>query len=133
MMSRAISWSCLRFFFSSRRRHTRLQGDWSSDVCSSDLLETVGEHHVPHHPHGLEGAEQLCAELGVALHRHTVLEGQRATSIIDLLPELAHPDVVNAGGEADEAHRRLLEAELPRQRAGEPHPIGGALLAALQM
>src|SRR5256885_8327300 len=26
------------FFFSSRRRHTRLQGDWSSDVCSSDLL-----------------------------------------------------------------------------------------------
>src|SRR5256885_10275259 len=27
------------FFFSSRRRHTRLQGDWSSDVCSSDLPE----------------------------------------------------------------------------------------------
>src|SRR5205807_7704056 len=25
------------FFFSSRRRNTRLQGDWSSDVCSSDL------------------------------------------------------------------------------------------------
>src|SRR5256885_9706994 len=28
---------CSFFFFSSRRRHTRLQGDWSSDVCSSDL------------------------------------------------------------------------------------------------
>src|SRR5256885_332230 len=27
------------FFFSSRRRHTRLQGDWSSDVCSSDLAK----------------------------------------------------------------------------------------------
>src|SRR5256885_12471771 len=27
----------LAVFFSSRRRHTRLQGDWSSDVCSSDL------------------------------------------------------------------------------------------------
>src|ERR1039457_1199545 len=26
------------FFFSSRRRHTILQGDWSSDVCSSDLF-----------------------------------------------------------------------------------------------
>src|SRR5688500_20307382 len=26
-------------FISSRRRHTRLRGDWSSDVCSSDLLE----------------------------------------------------------------------------------------------
>src|SRR5690348_2478928 len=27
------------FFFSSRRRHTIWTGDWSSDVCSSDLLE----------------------------------------------------------------------------------------------
>src|SRR5256885_9832908 len=27
----------LSFFCASRRRHTRLQGDWSSDVCSSDL------------------------------------------------------------------------------------------------
>src|SRR5256885_1524365 len=31
----------LFFFFSSRRRHTRLQGDWSSDVCSSDLGDEV--------------------------------------------------------------------------------------------
>src|SRR5437879_9630515 len=30
------------FFFSSRRRHTRYIGDWSSDVCSSDLDLTVG-------------------------------------------------------------------------------------------
>src|SRR5256885_10052468 len=30
-------------FFSSRRRHTRLQGDWSSDVCSSDLEPAVLE------------------------------------------------------------------------------------------
>src|SRR2546422_7615066 len=28
---------CSRFFFSSRRRHTRCSRDWSSDVCSSDL------------------------------------------------------------------------------------------------
>src|SRR5690348_18456808 len=27
----------ISFFFSSRRRHTRWTGDWSSDVCSSDL------------------------------------------------------------------------------------------------
>src|SRR6266850_4853255 len=33
----------LFFFFSSRRRHTRLQGDWSSDVCSSDLLRSAEE------------------------------------------------------------------------------------------
>src|SRR6266487_5561903 len=32
--------SCILFFFffSSRRRHTRWTGDWSSDVCSSDLV-----------------------------------------------------------------------------------------------
>src|SRR5260370_19461533 len=29
------------FFFSSRRRHTRFKCDWSSDVCSSDLLAGV--------------------------------------------------------------------------------------------
>src|SRR5207245_3068680 len=30
------------FFFSSRRRHTRCYRDWSSDVCSSDLLTNPG-------------------------------------------------------------------------------------------
>src|SRR5256885_2587925 len=36
------------FFFSSRRRHTRLQGDWSSDVCSSDLEpQTAGGRGDP--------------------------------------------------------------------------------------
>src|SRR5256885_14729479 len=34
------------FFFSSRRRHTRLQGDWSSDVCSSDLRGRAGVHRA---------------------------------------------------------------------------------------
>src|SRR5690348_2145780 len=29
------------FFFSSRRRHTRWTGDWSSDVCSSDLVMAI--------------------------------------------------------------------------------------------
>src|SRR6266498_6025687 len=30
------------FFFSSRRRHTRCGRDWSSDVCSSDLVRGAG-------------------------------------------------------------------------------------------
>src|SRR5688500_20223649 len=33
----------MEFVFSSRRRHTTLQGDWSSDVCSSDLDEKRAE------------------------------------------------------------------------------------------
>src|SRR5215470_1836888 len=34
----------LFFFFSSRRRHTRCYRDWSSDVCSSDLLDSGWVH-----------------------------------------------------------------------------------------
>src|SRR5438067_9741972 len=33
-----VSWFFFFFFFSSRRRHTRSKRDWSSDVCSSDLV-----------------------------------------------------------------------------------------------
>src|SRR5262249_58410394 len=38
-----VSRPCARclFFLSSRRRHTRLVSDWSSDVCSSDLSQAV--------------------------------------------------------------------------------------------
>src|SRR5256886_3180445 len=36
---RASDWRF--FFFSSRRRHTRFDCDWSSDVCSSDLLDIL--------------------------------------------------------------------------------------------
>src|SRR5437762_12369722 len=46
------------FFFSSRRRHTRYIGDWSSDVCSSDL-ERILRVHVPRavNPEALAGHE----------------------------------------------------------------------------
>src|SRR5699024_11557447 len=37
-----LRFSC--FFFSSRRRHTRSKRDWSSDVCSSDLVMTRRLH-----------------------------------------------------------------------------------------
>src|SRR5690554_2786475 len=38
---------CFFFFFSSRRRHTRCGRDWSSDVCSSDLKNTILEADDP--------------------------------------------------------------------------------------
>src|SRR5690606_32251935 len=37
----------VKFFFSSRSRHTRFSRDWSSDVCSSDLKGTVDEARIP--------------------------------------------------------------------------------------
>src|SRR5256885_11354378 len=48
------------FFFSSRRRHTRLQGDWSSDVCSSDLTRTRLGRAIPISPEAVN-MEQICA------------------------------------------------------------------------
>src|SRR5207249_8256808 len=36
------------FFFSSRRRHTRSKRDWSSDVCSSDLILHTQTNRVDH-------------------------------------------------------------------------------------
>src|SRR3989475_11643704 len=41
-MRHYLSVSTLFFFFSSRRRHTRFDCDWSSDVCSSDLVGVGG-------------------------------------------------------------------------------------------
>src|SRR2546427_10964285 len=45
------------FFFSSRRRHTRFDCDWSSDVCSSDLDDslTVRERAVAAWPSAWQG------------------------------------------------------------------------------
>src|SRR3990167_3322557 len=34
-------------FFSSRREHTRFDCDWSSDVCSSDLIRVKHDHRAP--------------------------------------------------------------------------------------
>src|SRR5258705_71763 len=44
---RLIAWRrwCV-FFFSSRRRHTRCLSDWSSDVCSSDLIRGQFHHMI---------------------------------------------------------------------------------------
>src|SRR5256885_10899477 len=53
IISRHSRYCIYFFFFSSRRRHTRLQGDWSSDVCSSDL--PAHPPRRPLHAHGLHG------------------------------------------------------------------------------
>src|SRR5690606_40975222 len=62
------------FFFSSRRRHTRFSRDWSSDVCSSDLmalLETAKGVQAAPEIAALDnvtalmwGAEDLVASIG---------------------------------------------------------------------
>src|SRR5438270_13303591 len=55
----------LNFFFSSRRRHTRFDCDWSSDVCSSDLSRLREERErLTHRDQRVRVGQQ---ELGQAL------------------------------------------------------------------
>src|ERR1022692_1124403 len=74
--------SAQAFFFASRRRHTRLQGDWRSDMCSSDLGKElrVAEKRKGRHPAAFrqmavermkhcENIVALSEELGVSLDR----------------------------------------------------------------
>src|SRR2546430_8719038 len=52
------------FFFSSRRRHTRFDCDWSSDVCSSDLLGHEPSYYVlDGRPQSLYGLSKCGADL----------------------------------------------------------------------
>src|SRR2546430_6130584 len=47
MVLARIAMRFVRFFFSSRRRHTRFDCDWSSDVCSSDLAHDTPPSRWP--------------------------------------------------------------------------------------
>src|SRR2546428_3075741 len=68
----ALRWAL--FFFSSRRRHTRSDRDWSSDVCSSDLFGKISPSIIPQefdfawvpppYPYDPVRARQLLAEAG---------------------------------------------------------------------
>src|SRR5256885_3653361 len=83
----------LFFFFSSRRRHTRLQGDWSSDVCSSDLEGRLLRLHA---------AQRLGA---VMRQRHlVVLAGEVDLQQLQVLGHIVHgQDVQRRQAAADRA------------------------------
>src|SRR5256885_7764219 len=73
------------FFFSSRRRHTRLQGDWSSDVCSSDLTVTNRRRYSRRDVMKLQAIQTLTRE------HHVNLAGVRY--ILALLKRLQNAGV----------------------------------------
>src|SRR5205085_4668873 len=55
------------FFFSSRRRHTRFDCDWSSDVCSSDLVDLADPRKQPP---ALESVGLEKRDARLVLHEH---------------------------------------------------------------
>src|SRR2546426_10530667 len=113
------------FFFSSRRRHTRLQGDWSSDVCSSDLFDVPLSFLAPGRRYVAEiyadgpGAHWLTNPLPVSISQRAV---DARTSL----------HLVLAPGSEDQMEarpRRRREDEPPsgprsRGRASDPDSAG---------
>src|SRR6266850_7890337 len=78
------------FFFSSRRRHTRLQGDWSSDVCSSDLdSRLVDLEAAQAYSRAASGPCEVFVKIDIGLERLGVPAEQAAKTILAML-ELPH-------------------------------------------
>src|SRR5690625_7120414 len=57
------------YFFSSRRRHTRWPRDWSSDVCSSDLIKNLTSSNTGPYIYSMEGLQQIKSQLADSLHQ----------------------------------------------------------------
>src|SRR5437879_6883198 len=78
-------------FFSSRRRHTRYIGDWSSDVCSSDLFYSQGR------------SEELVGEF---------VQGRRHSLVLSTKYSFAtRPGDPNSGGNHRKSLMRALRSE----------------------
>src|ERR671912_1228467 len=119
------------FFFSSRRRHTRYWRDWSSDVCSSDLMlqDARGRWYcnivceVEIKPLGGN------AEVGVDLGLKSVAkcsdgpELERATFYRDLEPKLAE-----AQRRKRKRQVRTIHAKIANRRKDSLHKFSRALV-----
>src|SRR2546427_3743670 len=82
------------FFFSSRRRHTRFDCDWSSDVCSSDLDVDVAAQD----------------ELALALHAHQVLVHFGQEAELGRLAQFARAAAGKVGADDGQLARGRVEA-----------------------
>src|SRR5207253_4934710 len=87
----------------SRRRHTRWPRDWSSDVCSSDLIRLAADCDMALHP-GYGRTQIKHYHLSVALARHVGL-----SIILDGDPERIFAP----------SHPVLCRVNLPRPRSEE--------------
>src|SRR5256886_5156999 len=115
---------CCFFFFSSRRRHTRFDCDWSSDVCSSDLTSVLD-------PAGLKGARLgVCRSrfMGYSPATDALMEGA-----IDALKRMGavivDPADITTAGQFDDSEFAVLLYEFKadlNKYLGEWAPAAGA-------
>src|SRR5262245_51487563 len=131
----SVSLCCFCFFFSSRRRHTRCLSDWSSDVCSSDLMHAMIE----------EGVDRMKTDAReeplIAVGGGCFLVPERLPGVSDVV-HVRHQAVANAvgaaiaqvSGEIDQIFQNLARDDaiaaaqrLAETRAMEAGAAGGTL------
>src|SRR5205085_5140248 len=110
---------CIRFFFSSRRRHTRFDCDWSSDVCSSDLFlrrRLAGDYGVDEFGFDPEFSQALM-QIGRASCRERVYVAVAAVAVNKEI--VHHMNIPNALGVRRHApHRGGLVLGAPLAASG---------------
>ena len=120
------SLSLLFFFFSSRRRHTRLVSDWSSDVCSSDLYGNLaGVYESQGKLSDAEPLRQRALEIHEehlgATHPYTAIGLNNLASLLEKLEKY---------GEAEPMYCRCVE--IAQNVLGEEHPYTKKFTSNLQ-
>src|SRR5256884_254307 len=118
----------LIFFFSSRRRHTRCSRDWSSDVCSSDLVfeESLAAPHLRAARTSKRGESKSAVSGRIATleevlaatkeYLHSVIETQEATN-----EELqsANEEILSSNEELQSTNEEVETAKEELQSANE--------------
>src|SRR5688572_27500483 len=89
---------CILFFFSIRRRHTRFDCDWSSDVCSSDLLSDIPILHSRRFSRILVEASKA-KSLGQRLGAFSRV---RPRDLVPVSPAIAEPSTGESMGQSAE-------------------------------
>src|SRR5256886_3193500 len=104
------------FFFSSRRRHTRFDCDWSSDVCSSDLAAA-----------GVRRIEAVTGPGAYALIRKLEGELEQAAGVLRTQPEhLVHriEQLLEANRKLEKRVEELLKTGGGKRETGNVERIG---------
>src|SRR2546427_2592759 len=112
------------FFFSSRRRHTRFDCDWSSDVCSSDLiqrLEVVLDLRVVVARDGFPG-DGIFHELAILADDAEIVEarGHRSSTTRHVRVVAVLPSAARLALDADVVRRRRKAPARLALRRGAP-------------
>src|SRR5437762_4614839 len=118
----------LFFFFSSRRRHTRYIGDWSSDVCSSDLILCITAAVSPWR----DRRRRAPVPEASRAHEMPRIEAAAQIAVGDRLPGARGVDEAPAAGVdpdgVDAAPADAKKYQVPRGERRQRHRVRRALL-----